>query len=314
MVRRTSTCWWRRRPRALWPWVARRRLSWATTRWTAARSCSGPLGSARSSSLRGRDGGRRLARSMASRSSSRRKWASKRRRASRGRSIASPRETLRGHRGPGAAPAPSGHLARVPARDAARLAGAAVGAAQLERAPNSLDVDADDAGALALAAEGGDGEAGKVVQRGVVAVADGLGDALAQLGEVELRAARVQRRVLLRDIALHRLGLGRAEEEPLEDEVEDAAILGRLGQRGRQRLLDLEPLPPADFAQRVERVEQLRGADGDSLGPQLLGQLEQARRQAGRLALSGCWSRWHQPGRRAGRPRARRRCRGRCGA
>src|SRR4051794_3234164 len=85
MVRRTSTWAWRWRPLSSWPWVASRRLSWATTRWTAARSCSGPLGSARSSSLSGREGGRVLVRSMRSRSSSRRRCASKRRSASRSR-------------------------------------------------------------------------------------------------------------------------------------------------------------------------------------------------------------------------------------
>src|SRR5215208_6411336 len=77
IVRRTSTCTCLRRPAIWWPWVARRRLSWATVRCTAARSCSGPEGRARSSSLSGRDGGRRLARSIWSRSSSRRRCCSK---------------------------------------------------------------------------------------------------------------------------------------------------------------------------------------------------------------------------------------------
>ena len=291
MVRRTSTCAWRlRRPRALWPWVARRRLSCATTRCTAARSCSGPLGSARSSSFSGRDGGSRLARSMASRSSSRRRWASKRRRASRGSSSASPRATACGSR-------------------------CALAAAQLQGAADALHVDADDARALALAPEGRDGQAGEVAQRGVVALAYGLGDALAQLREVDLRATGVELGVLLGDVVLERLGLGRTKEEALEDEVEDAAVLGGLGQRRRQRFLDLAALRPADLAQRRERVEQLRGPDGHALGAQLLGQLEQPRGQPGRRRVSPCLrSGWHPPGRRAARPPARRRCRGRCGA
>ena len=78
-MRRTSTCAWRLRPRVSWPWVARRRLSCITTRCTAARSCSGPDGSARSSSLSGRDGGSACVRSICARSSSRRRCSSKRR-------------------------------------------------------------------------------------------------------------------------------------------------------------------------------------------------------------------------------------------
>src|SRR4051812_45586513 len=84
MVRRTST--WRCffAPRVSLPCVARRRRSWATTRCTAARSCNGPLGSARSSSFSGRAGGSCSVRSICARSSSRRSSASKRRISSRG--------------------------------------------------------------------------------------------------------------------------------------------------------------------------------------------------------------------------------------
>ncbi len=52
--------------------------------------------------------------------------------------------------------------------------------AQAQRAPDPLDVDAEHAGALAAAAEGGDREPGEVSQRGLVAVADRLEDLLAQ--------------------------------------------------------------------------------------------------------------------------------------
>src|SRR3954453_14255381 len=85
IVLRMSTCARRLRPRCSWPWVFRRRLSCATTRWTAARSCSGPDGSARSSSLSGRAGGSCSVRSICARSSSRRRICSKRRISSRGR-------------------------------------------------------------------------------------------------------------------------------------------------------------------------------------------------------------------------------------
>ena len=52
-----STIAARLRPRCSWPSVARRRLSWATARCTAARSWVGLVGRARSSSASGREGG-----------------------------------------------------------------------------------------------------------------------------------------------------------------------------------------------------------------------------------------------------------------
>src|SRR3954471_16575812 len=84
IVRRTSTTSVRRRPRCSCPCVASRRLSCATTRCTAARSCSGPLGSARSNSRSGRDGGSDCVRSISARSSSRRRCRSNARRRSCG--------------------------------------------------------------------------------------------------------------------------------------------------------------------------------------------------------------------------------------
>src|SRR4051794_19934181 len=84
IVRRTSTTSVRRRPRCSCPCVASRRLSCATTRCTAARSCSGPDGSARSNSRSGRDGGSDCVRSISARSSSRRRCRSNARRRSVG--------------------------------------------------------------------------------------------------------------------------------------------------------------------------------------------------------------------------------------
>ena len=71
-MRRMSTTCERRRPRCSWPCVASRRFSWATTRCTAARSCNGLLGSARSNSWSGFAGGSDWVRSISARSSSRR--------------------------------------------------------------------------------------------------------------------------------------------------------------------------------------------------------------------------------------------------
>src|SRR3954454_18327629 len=105
IVRRKSTCAWRLIPRLSWPCVFSRRLSWATTRCTAARSCSGPDGNARSSSFSGRAGGSDSVRSICARSSSRRRSASKRRIASRGRP--SRRGSSSGRSGCGSARRPS---------------------------------------------------------------------------------------------------------------------------------------------------------------------------------------------------------------
>src|SRR3954453_15351498 len=110
IVRRTSTCAWRLRPRLSWPCVFSRRLSWATTRWTAAGSWGGPLGSAGSSAFSGRAGGSVSVRSICARSSSWRRSASKRRIASRGRP--SPRGASSARAGCGSARRPSARRMR----------------------------------------------------------------------------------------------------------------------------------------------------------------------------------------------------------
>ena len=84
----------RLRPRCSWPRVASRRLSWVTARCTAARSWVGLVGRARSSSASGRDVGSCSVRSISPRSSSRRRWRSKRATCSRS-SVAPPSESGR---------------------------------------------------------------------------------------------------------------------------------------------------------------------------------------------------------------------------
>ena len=64
---------------------------------------------------------------------------------------------------------------------------------------------------------------------------------------------------LLAHVALQRLLLGGAEEEAVEDQLEHATVLLRLGQGGGQRLPYGLALRPGDLGQRVERVEQLGG-------------------------------------------------------
>ena len=214
-MRRTSTCAWRLRPRVSWPWVASRRLSWATTRWTAARSCSGPVGSARSSSFSGRDGGSACVRSICARSSSRRRCGLE-------------------------AADLVARQARLVLR-AVLLHRPAGLRAQAERAADPLDVDAEHAGALAAAAERGDREPREVAHRGVVAVAIACSDLLAQRVEVDPLAAgdrRPRRRPRARSWR-SASRLGGAEEEALEDEVEDAPVLGRLGERRGERLAEV---------------------------------------------------------------------------
>jgi hypothetical protein len=61
--------------------------------------------------------------------------------------------------------------------------------AQAERAADALDVDADHARALALAAERGDGQAREVAHQRLLPVAQRLRDLLAQRLEVQLGAA-----------------------------------------------------------------------------------------------------------------------------
>ena len=193
------------------------------------------MGSARSSSLSGRVGGSDAVRSIGARSSSRRRSCSKRRSWSRGR--------------PSAARVVLGEV------------GLGLGA-QAERAADALDVDAEDAGALA-AAEGGDRQPREVAQRGLGAVAQRGGDLLAQRVEVDLAvSAAVASAPALPSVTPRRggRGLGGAEEEALEDEVEDAPVLRGLGERRGQRLLEVGLLGPGDLLERVEGVEQLGGA------------------------------------------------------
>ena len=189
-------------------------------------------------------------RSICARSSSRRSSASKRRSASRGR------PSWRG--------------------SSARIVGLRV-AAQAERAADPLHVDADDAGALGRAPERGEREPREVSQPRLVAVRERLRDLRAQRLEVDLVGGRAAARAGLADADLDRRGLRRAEQEALEDEVEDAAVLGGLGERRGERPLEGGALAPVDLAERGERVEQLGGPDRDPLGAQLVAEREQLR-------------------------------------
>ena len=274
-MRRTSTCAWRLRPRAWWPWVASRRLSCITTRWTAARSCAGPDGSARSSSFSGRDGGSACVRSICARSSSRRRCASKRRIWSR----------VSGGNSDGA-PSP---LTSPPASDfrpsARRIRWTSTPSTPepSPRRPNA---------AIASRA--------RSRERGVVAVADRLEDLLAQRVVVDPLAAGdpvALGRVALAHSRLERGALGGAEEVAVEHEVEHAPVLGRLRQRRRQRLAERAGARPLDLAERGERVVELRRAERHALGAQRVGKPDQVPIK-----------------RQAARPRVRRPCRDRCGA
>ena len=75
------------------------------------------------------------------------------------------------------------------------------------------------------------------------------------------RAARRPRNGAARRAALERLGLGGAEEEAVEEQLEDAAVLLRLRDRRRERLAEVVRLAPGNGFERRERVEDLRGPD-----------------------------------------------------
>ena len=162
IVRRTSTCAWRRCPRCSWPCVASRRLSCATTRCTAARSWIGPPGSARSSSVSGRAGG-----SLRVRSISAALQLAPQLRLEAPQLLA--RQRPRGAGRPPAGPAAARRAGRARGGSAARRR-------RSRRSPRR-------------AAEGGDRQPGEVAHRALGAVLQRGGDLLAQRVEVDLVGA-----------------------------------------------------------------------------------------------------------------------------
>jgi len=87
-------------------------------------------------------------------------------------------------------------------------------------------------------AEGGDRKPRQVAHLAVVPLDDRLANLLFQLVQVEPLAPLVAA-ALLADAALYRLGLGGAEEPALEEQLEEPAILLRLGDRRRQGLAEV---------------------------------------------------------------------------
>ena len=147
--------------------------------------------------------------------------------------------------------------------------------AQAERAADPLDVDPEHAGPLAAAPERGDREPREVAHRGVVAVADRLQELLAQVVELDpLTAGDAVLLIALADLVAQRLGLGGAEEEALEHEVEDAPVLGRLGERGGEGGAEVARGRPRHRLERGERVVELGRPDRHPLGAQRLSELE----------------------------------------
>ena len=149
---------------------------------------------------------------------------------------------------------------------------------QPERAPDPLHVDTDDARPLALATEGGDREPSEVAHLGVRAFGDRPADDLSKLVEVEPVTA-LEAALSLADPALEGLTLRCSEEEAVEDQLEDAAIVRRLRERRRQRLAEVGPILPGDGRERCEAVEHLRGADRHPFLAQLLTEGEDLRGQ-----------------------------------
>ena len=158
------------------------------------------------------------------------------------------------------------------------LAGARGCGLEAERAADPLHVDPDHARALAAAPERGDREPRQVAHLAVAALGDRLADRLAQLVEVEALAALVA--LALADPAVERLGLGGAEEEAVEEELEDAAVLLGLGDRRGERLAEvvLAVQGTASSAANASRISER--ADRDPLAAQLLAEGDEPRREA----------------------------------
>ena len=93
---------------------------------------------------------------------------------------------------------------------------------QVQRAPDPLDVHADHAGALALAAEGRHREPREVAHLAVVALPDRSLDLAPEIVEVDALAPL---EAGLLQATLHRLRLDGAKEEAVEHQLEHAPVL-----------------------------------------------------------------------------------------
>ena len=282
------------RPRCSMPCVASRRLSIATARCTCERSCSGFDGSPRSNSRSGRDGGSACVRSISWRSSSRRRWRSNCAQALLRHACRGPRAARPGSVSPFR---PSVRRMRctstpITPEPSPWRPKAAIASRAMSRISPS--------------------EPSRIALR----------DPLAQ--RVELHPLLAAVGAGLGQAALDRLALDGAEEEAVEDLVEQVLVVLRLRDRRRQRRAEVLLGRPRDRLERRERVEDLGGADRHALLAQLVGELEHARVEALRTALrqravEACAAlsrlvalrRGH---RSASRRRARRPRRGRCGA
>ena len=286
-MRRTSTVLALRRPRCSWPSVASRRFICETARWTAARSWVGLVGSARSSSASGREGGRVL-----------------------------------------------GALDQVALELAAQVALEAVELLAVDRrqlgAPSSAGgcVPAERPSVRRIRCTSTPTTPEPSPWRPKAAIASRARSRISP-SLPSMIAWRICSRSSSRSSrsppswrsarssmpALDRLGLGGAEEVALEEQLEDAPVLLRLGDRRRQRLAEVVAATvQRHLVEGGEGVEDLRGADRDPLAAQLLAEAEQLRAADGpvgpRVRPSGAVG-----ARRQASPRpARRPGRCRCGA
>ena len=229
-----------------------------TTRCTAARSWVGLVGSARSNSRSGRAGGSASVRSIMSRSSSRRRWRSNWRSRSRGTASGSGRVTISCSLWPFS---PSVRRMRwtstpitplpVPSRPKAAIA---------SRARSRISPSEPSRTALRICAP----QAVQVEHVLVALVALVVGEAA--VGQP----------------ALDGLALDRAEEVAVEEDVEHAPVLLRLRERRRERRAEVLLGRPRHVLERGEGVEQLGRAHVHALASQLVGELEQPRREAAR--------------------------------
>ena len=214
------------------------------------------MGSARSSSFSGRLGGSDAVRSIRLRSSSRRRCCSNRRSWSRGHAVA----------------------ARVVLGEVGLRLGP-----QAQRAADPLHVDAEHAGALA-AAERGDREPGEVPQRGVRAVPQRRRDLLAERVEVDLAVLAAVALAGASSVMPRRAASASAARKKKRSNTRSNTrrSSGDLASVAASASLKSACSVHGTCCERVERVEDLGGADRDALLAQVLGERQQLAVEAAR--------------------------------
>ncbi len=186
--------------------------------------------------------------------------------------------------------------------------------AQPQRPPDALHIHAWNARSLLPTAGGRDRQARQIPKRPLGATCAGFSQGCRDPCPEGLDLLRPDLAPELADVVRETLPEGRqldgAEEDPVEDQLEQAPLLRALGQGGAEGLPELALPAPVNLLQRPEGVQQLRRPDRDPLPPQLRAELHQLPRESG--LLHRAVSPHRPPGRASARPAPRPR-RGLCG-